>query len=292
MQIVAVCESGTSRRTHRLLNRDGAPAEHLDWDTYISEHPTRPATDEPDGPPDGYTFDNLPTVDFLVFRHTVRRTNTAEVFAAIDRDYVNAYRAATTLAPGIDAILAHLDTITWPANSTAPILVAIKATQAALFQRGWLLRARSDQLIGTLTSERHPRPTDQNWAALRAYIRPERSASAALYLLGVPAPDLPTLTIAEVTQALDDGALRGRSIPLAARPLLSAELLRRTSEGYTDTDRYLTLPTANPRRHLEFIIDARRDLDLPIDGRSIRTANSTHQTRLLYTLGLDLQALT
>lgn len=145
-QIVAVCESGTARRTHRLLNRDGAPAEHMDWDTYLAQHPTRTAPEPSDGPPDGYTFANLPTVDFLVFRHTARQINTADAFASIDKDYVNAYRAATEIEPDIDAVLAHLDTITWPAHSTAPILVAIKATQAALFRRGWLLRARSDAL--------------------------------------------------------------------------------------------------------------------------------------------------
>lgn len=250
-----------------------------------------PKAESSDGPPDGYTFANLPTVDFLVFRHTARQINTPSVFAGIDRDYVNAYRAATDVEPNIDAVLAHLDTITWPAHTTAPILVAIKATQAALFRRGWILRARSDALIGTLTSVRHPRPLEQNWTALRAYIRPERSAAVTLYLLGVPAPDLPTLTVADVAHALDVGTLNGRAIPTAARPLLTAELLRRTSEGHAQTDPYLTLPPVNPRRHMEFIIDARRDLDLPIDGRGIRTANATQQTRLLYTLGLDLKEL-
>jgi hypothetical protein len=291
-QIVAVCETSTARRAHRLLNRDGADAEHLDWDAYLAEHPVLDVDGQADGAlPDGYAFVHLPAVDFLVFRHTARVLNTPEVFADIDRDYVHAYKAATTIKPDIDSVLAHLDEITWPAHSTAPILVAIKATQAALLSRGWLLRARSDQLLGTLTSVRHPRPTERDWKALRAYIRPERSAAVALYLLGTPATELPSVTVAEIEQALRDGALNGHAIPPGARPLLSAELLRRNSEGHTGSAPFLTLPPGNPRRHLEFVIDARRDLDLPIDARNIRTTHSTHQTRVLYTLGLDLRSI-
>lgn len=289
-EIVAVCESGTARRTHRLLNRDGADAHALDWDQFLTAHPVQ-APPTTTGPDRRYTMGHLPSVDFLAFRHTARQVNTADVFAAIDADYVTAYKAATTIDPDIDAVLAHLDETTWTATSTAPILVAIKATQAALFRRGWLLRARPDQLTGTLCTVRHPRATDHDWRALRAYIRPERSAATALFLLNVAAPDIPAVTIADIDTALATGTLNGEPIPDLARPLLTAELLRRRTEGHPDTAPYVTLPPVNPRRHLEFIIDARRDLDLPIDGRTIRTENAAQRTRLLYTLGLDLRSL-
>lgn len=290
-EIVAVCESGTARRTVRLLNRDGADAHPLDWDDYVADHPvqTPPAGSRPEH---RYAMDHVPPVDFLLFRHTARQANTADVFAAINADYTTAYKAATTVTPDIDAVLAHLDETTWTAISTAPIVVAIKATQAALFHRGWILRARSDQLTGTLCTVRHPRATDHDWRKLRAYIRPERSAATALFLLNVAAPDIPSVTIADIDTALATGALNGEPIPDLARPLLTAELLRRRTEGHPETDPYLTLPPGNPRRHLEFIIDARRDLDLPIDGRTIRTDNATQRTRLLYSLGLDLRSLT
>lgn len=297
-EIVAVCESGTARRTNRLLNRDGATATLLDWDAFLAAHPTHepPSDSEPDNP---YRMEHLPSVDFLVFRHTARLANTPDVFHAIDADYTAAYRAAKTLTPSLDAVLTHLDEITWHANSTAPILVAIRATQAALFRRGWLLRARADLLLGTLSTVRHPRPTARDWLALRAYTRPERSATTALYLLGVPATELVDITVVEVERSLQQSLLRDQPIPDLARPLLAAQLLRRRAEGAGEASAYLDLPPGNRRRHMEMIIDARRDLDLPIDGRRIRTDNSTqparpttHRTRIINTLGLDLGLLT
>ncbi|TPG17055.1 hypothetical protein [Pedococcus bigeumensis] len=291
-QIIAVCESGTSRRTLRLLKRDGAAATTLDWDDFLTSNPVRQQQAPTEAPTDGYTLDDLPHVDFLVFRHTAQTITTPAMFATIDKDYTTAFKAATQIEPNLETVLDDIARITWNAHSTASILVTVKAFQAALFRRGWLLRARADQLLGTLCSVRHPRATDRDWKALRAYIRPERSATAALFLLNVPAADIPTLTLKEVENALTDGALRGAPIPEAARPLLIAEALRRHAENQSPDGPFLTLPPGNPRRHLEFIIDARRDLGLPIDGRTIRTENDTHRTRTLYNLGLDLGSLT
>jgi hypothetical protein len=288
--LVGVCDHGTYDTAHRVLQWGGGTVHPLPWDQFDQDHPHRPAPTLPP-PTDGYTMADLPHVDFLMFRHTARQLNDADRFTAIDEHYRDAYTAAHTVEPTIDAVIAHLDTITWPAHTTAPVVVAVRATQAALFKRGWLLRVRTDQLIGNLSSVRHPRPTDRDWKALRAYIRPERSAATALYLLGMSARDIPTLTIGDVEAALEAGTLQGRAIPDLARSLLMAEALRRRAEGHDTADPYLTLPAVNDRRHLEFIIDARRDLDMPIDARQIRNHTYGQSARTLNSLGLEIRSL-
>lgn len=290
VRLTGVCEPGTAHRATAMLHRESGVVIPQSWDAFMAAHPELPAIQNE--PTDPYRAHDLPPVDFLTFRATTRELCTEEVFTAIDADYRTAYTAAREIDPTLDTIIDHLDKVTWQAHTTAPLIVAIRATQAALFSRGWLLKVRTDQMIGTLTSVRHPRPKDSDWRALRAYIRPERSATAALYLLGTPATTIPELTIADIDQALQRGALNDHPIPDLAKPLLHAEVLRRRHEGHTDHEPYLRLPPANPRRHLEFIIDARRDLHLPIDGRQIRNHTYSQSTRTLNSLGLELRSLT
>ena len=291
VRLTGICEPGTARRATASLRWDSGEVIPLPWDEFDHAHPHVAAVEE-EAAADPYGIPDLPYVDFLTFRATTRSLTTPEVFTAVDADYRQAYLAATAVEPTLDALIEHLDAATWDARSTAPLVVAIRATQAALFTRGWLMKVRTDQLLGTLTSVRHPRPTDRDWRALRAYIRPERSATTALYLLGTPAATIPDITIADIDQALTNGHLNGHRIPTLATPLLHAELLRRRSEGQPDHAPYVRLPPGNPRRHMEFIIDARRDLHLPIDGRQIRNRTYSHSTRTLNSLGIDLRSLT
>ena len=290
VRLTGICEPGTVRRATATLRWEAGQVIPLPWDKFMHAHPELPKMQ--DEPTDPYCIDDLPHVDFLTFRATVRNLSTPNVFEAIDNDYRRAYRAASTIEPTLDTVIAHLDATTWEAHTTAPLIVAIRATQAALFARGWLLKVRTDQMLGTLASVRHPRPQDRDWRALRAYIRPERSAAVALYLLGTPASVIPTITIAEIAAALGSGTLNGHTLPAMAKPLLHAEVLRRRSQGHPDSAPYLRLPPGNPRRHLEFIIDARRDLHLPIDGRQIRNHTYSQSARTLNSLGLDLKDLT
>lgn len=290
VRLVGVCDHGTADLARRVLQWDDGIVHTLPWANLDAQYPQMAPPPEA-APSDGYTVDDLPHVDFLTFRHTCRILNTPERITAIDRDYVSAFQAAATIPPTESDVIRHLDQITWPAHTTAPIVVAVRATQAALFQRGWLLKVRTDQLIATVISVRHPRPTDHDWKALRAYIRPERSAAVALFLLGVTANAMPSLTVADIRDALTRGTLNGHTIPALARPLLTAEVLRREAEGNSRTAPYLTLPTVNPRRHIEFIIDARRDLHIPIDARQIRTQKFGQSARTLNTLGFKLKEL-
>lgn len=285
--LTLVCEPGQRERTRRRLQRYNLVSEPVEWADWLSAHPTVPQEER--STTDHYGLDHLPLADFLTFRHACRALNGSERFTAIDADYRRTYNAATAVPATTGAVIDHLADVTTDATSTAPMLVALRATQAAFFARGHLLHAHTDRILGVLSCNRAPQPADHDWRALRAYTRPERSAVAALYLLGVQANALLTVTVARIADALDRNSIDKRAIPPLARPLLATQLARRIAEGATSDDVYLNLRGA--RRHLEILIDARRDLGLPIDGRNLRDDDTSNATRLLHRLGLELRSL-
>lgn len=254
---VLVCEPGhAATAAHRFRDAGITPAP-LDWDTWLEEHPKPSVNLATVGAlEEGYNLDHLPKCDFLTFRYACRERNTTDRFQAIDSDYVRVYGAAQTVMPDEPAVISHLDAMTAAATSTASMLVAIRATQSAFFARGHLLRAHPDRLLGVLSCTKAPRPTDDDWRALRAYIRPERAATTTLYLLGVAANALNSTTVEAVHNAMSSGRIAGRTIPDLAKPLLAAQLVRREHEEAAPADSYLNLN--GERRHLEILIAARR----------------------------------
>lgn len=283
-----VTEPTAAHATTTALARDGHVASSGTWKDMEQRFPAATPR-SPEATP-GYTMDHLPQSDFTLFRAACKTHNTPGRFARIDQDYTRSYWAATDVEPGLKEVIAHLDRVTAAATTTAPMLVAVRATQQALFDRGHLLQAHPELLLGTLSSIRPPQPTSSDWLALRAYTRPERAATAALYLLSVPTQELQAVTVTEVDQGLTTGRLREAPINDLARPLLRAQLLRRRAEGAADSQSYLNL--RGNRRHLEILIDARRDCGLPIDGRNLRDDDTAHTHRPLYRLGLKIGALT
>jgi hypothetical protein len=286
--VTFVCEPGGYERTRAAVHAAGVSTTRLPWDDLLARLPIVPAP-VPDPEP-AYGMDHLPTDDFLLFRHHARTLNTTERFEAIDADYRTAYQSALTVTPDLDEVVAMLAEVTRSATITAPIMVALRATQAALLTRGWLLNAHQDKAIGTLCSVRSPNPTDAHWRALHGYVRTPRVAGIALYLLDVPPEDLNTVTIGNVQNFLAVGHVNGRPIPSLARPLLKAHLSSRRSNNATDDEAYLD--QLGPRRHLEDLIDARRHLGIPIDARFLRGGSLTHTQRPIWRFGLELRDLT
>jgi len=287
---VLVCEPGHAGATTHRFRQAGFNPAPLDWNTWLDQHKQAPVSLENPGALDAdYSLDHLPKCDFLTFRYACRELNTSDRFQQIDHDYVRVYRAAQAVEPNESAVISHLDAMTATATSTASMLVAIRATQSALFSRGHLLRAHPDRLLGVLSCMKAPHPKSDDWRGLRAYIRPERAATTALYLLGVAANALTSATVADVRNALSSGRIAGRTIPDAATPLLAAQLARREHEHASAADSYLNLN--GERRHLEILIDARRDLGLPIDGRNLRNDDSSNPTRVLHRLGFEVRSL-
>ncbi|NYD40023.1 hypothetical protein [Nocardioides panaciterrulae] len=287
-EVTFVCEPGGYERTRAAVLAAGVTPEQLAWDDLLDRLP--PVPDSEPLPEPAYGMEHLPTVDFLLFRHHARTLNEPQRFTAIDANYRAAYAAATTVEPNLDSIVAMLAEVTRTATDTAPIMVALRATQVALLTRGWLLNAHQDKAIGTLCSVRSPNPTDAHWRALHGYVRTPRVAGVALYLLDIAPDVINAVTIAEVERFLHDGHVRGRPLPDLARPLLKAHLAFRRGENARDGDPYLN--QKGPRRHLEDLIDARRHLGIPIDARFLRGGSLTHTQRPIWRFGLELRDLT
>ena len=285
-EVTFVAEPGGYERTRSAVHAAGIDTTPLAWSDLLDRLPVAP---EPSPQPEPtYTMEHLPTVDFLLFRHQARTLNEPDRWAAIDADYRTAYQAA--LEADLDAVVAMLADVTRDTTVTAPIMVALRATQAALLTRGWLLNAHQDKALGTLCSVRSPNPTDAHWQALHGYVRTARVAGVALYLLDTPPDDLNGVTVGEVEAFVRDGNVRGRPLPDLARPLLKAHLSARRAEGATDTDPYLN--QKGVRRHLEDLIDARRHLGIPIDARFLRGGSLKHSERPIWRFGLELRDLT
>jgi hypothetical protein len=294
-RITFACEPGYGQRTRDAVHAAavtgvnlGVTSTWLDWDTLVDRLPVAPTVIAP--PPAPYTMRHLPVCDFLLFRNQARLTNEPAVFDAIDDDYRRAYTAALDVEPTLDAVVTMVAAVTREATDTAPIMVALRATQVALLARGWLLTAHQDKAMGTLCAIRPPNPTDAHWRSLHGYVRTQRVAGVALYLLNVAPDDLNTVTISDVEIALNTGVLGSTPIPDLARPLLKAQLHHRRSEGAEPGDGYLN--QRGPRRHLEDLIDARRHLGIPIDARFLRNGTLTHTERPIWRFGLDLRNLT
>lgn len=286
--VTFVCEPGGYEKTRAAVHAAGVTTTRLDWNDLLERLPLVP---EPQPLPEpAYDMRHLPAADFLLFRHQARILNTPEVFEAIDADYRTAYKHALDVHPDLDAVVAMLATVTSDATVTAPIMVSLRATQAALLTRGWLLNAHQDKAIGTLCAVRSPNPTDTHWRALHGYVRTARVAGVALYLLDIPPNDLNAVTVGDIETFLADGHVRGRPIPNLARPLLKAHLSLRRSQGAGDDDPYLN--QKGERRHLEDLIDARRHLGIPIDARFLRGGSLTHTQRPIWRFGLELRDLT
>lgn len=300
-QVTFVAEPGQHEKVRRAVQAAEVPVSRLAWDDLLNALPDLPQSHRTIGPnartasavpgetPVPYEMGHLPTVDFLLFRHQARTLNTPERFAAIDADYRAAYKAALDFEPEQAAVIAGIAEVTREATSTAPIMVALRATQAALLTRGWLLAAHPDKAIGTLCAIRPPRPTDDHWRALHGYVRTARVAGVALFLLDVPPGDLNAITVGDVAGFLREGAVRGRPIPALARPLLQVHHSVRISQGAAPGDPYLNQKGA--RRHHEDLIDARRHLSIPIDARQLHSTLA-HSHRALWRIGLELRDLT
>lgn len=184
-RVTFVAEPGDVDRTRQALTVAGYDPTPLDWDALLARLPVL-SSGAPDAKPP-YDMSHLPVCDFLLFRNRARLLNTPERFAAIDHDYRTAYQAALTVKSDLYAVIDAMADLCRDATTTAQMLVVLRGTQQALLTRGWHLAARADKTLGTLSAIKPPAPTDAAWAALHGYTVTRRPATAALYLVDVPA---------------------------------------------------------------------------------------------------------
>jgi hypothetical protein len=114
--------------------------------------------------------------------------------------------------------------------------------------------------------------SDHDWAVLRAYRPPYRSALVALHEAGIPLGTLMSLTIGEVATALATGHLGQHPVSDEARPFLAAQLLQRATERGKGDEPFVLGQVRTPG---DVINRASRDLGLLIGTRHAPTNRHT-----------------
>jgi len=288
-RVTFACETNQTEVVRQALANHGSTVSDVPWHTFETWLPAAGSALAPADPTPTYTLDDLPKSDFLTFRHDTRRLTDPDVWHAVDHDYRNTYKHALDITAALDDIIKMLAATTAGATTTGPVLVALRAAQAALFTRGVLLAVHIDKALGTLSAIKPTRPTDHHWHALHGYLGTARGAGAAIYLLNTPPEHLNNVTLDDIRAWLYADEANGITLHPVARPLLAAHLHTREADGATGSDSYLNRPG---RAAIDDLIDARRHLGIPIDARNLKPANIAHTHRPLYRFGLELRDLT
>jgi len=225
---------------------------------------------------------SVPRADFTLFRDTCRRLLPTDDFARVDSLYAATARRVFHDArePVQHDVFAELMAALETSPSLDDCIVVLRATQAGLFRRGWLLGADLTKVIGRLTSEtRGVALTDAQWRSLRAYRSPTRAAVCALSAIGYGTREIRTLTLADASE----GSPLLRDAPALALPYLRAQRISRYGAGVRAEDWLLNAERAAVSNAIK---DGRRDLGLRL--ACTPTAAKDERVRLRTSFGFSL----
>lgn len=230
----------------------------------------------------------LPRADFYEFRAACRDVLTPAQFAHVDTLYCDTFRTVTKAQPSTDQAASDLlfDAV---ANhtSTGEVLTIARATQAALFTQGHLLKIWVPRLLNGVADGDHRRLTPAEIRALRAYRTPWRSAAFVLHDADLSLDQISALTVGQVTT---DGGLTGADhLPLHpdARVYLRAQRHYRLLSGATRTDPLVTAGQPQLQRAFR---RAGSQLNVPAPGNHTRRRSSRNETWRT-TLGVTIAPL-
>ncbi len=259
--LLLVCDAGHARNTTNRLRCWGA--EQTTWDTAAGTLPPARAHAAVAATPDPVEWDRqvtLPRADFTLFRDACRRLLPPDRFGPVDTLYKQtAHRVLTDpRAPMQQHVFEELTAEFDRSPTLDHCITVLRATQAALFRRGWLLGADLGKVIARLTSENRTMPlTDAQWRSLRAYRSPARSAACALAASGYGNTESLRLTLVDTAE--DSPAMN--AVNALALPYLRAQRLSRYGEGAQEHEGYFDLGKTALSNALK---DARRTLGLPL----------------------------
>lgn len=261
-RLLLACDPSTGTQVADGLADYGAA--RIDWHEAARLVPPPAGSSPPEAPPQTAVWTDrdltLPREDWPLFRSECRRLLHADTFAAVDAEYVRAFRAARawlkTNEPYEQGTADLVGSIVGEAGSLDQAIVALRACQAAHMEAGWSLRVDLEQAVNAI-SQRPVHIGDDGWTALRAYREPHRSAVITLHQHGLTVAAMHRLTTG---QANDDGSLvAGTAIDPRGRAYLRAQILDRRSGGAGPDD---PLFEEGSRRSVNAIRDAREDLSL------------------------------
>lgn len=185
----------------------------------------------------------LPRVDFYKFRARCRDTLTQEEFAAVDAQYVHAFRQVRQQPfPTSETAAARLRQMTEDTDNPGVALTRLRAAQAAMFTRGLYLNVHVPYFLSVICDNEHRRLTEPEVRALAAYRTPWRSAGIVLADANLDADAVRRLTVGDVT---DDGTLpttEHEPMHPPAAIFLRAQRHLRLIQGAEPSDRFITQP--------------------------------------------------
>ncbi len=222
----------------QALHRQTWTTDTLSWSDLTWPWPARSHPDPPEEP-----FPAVPDADFVRFRAVARDTLSAESFLRVDRLY--SAELARGLAFARDGSITKrscrdaLAALVARCRTLPEMTTALRALQAALFRKGWLLHADLRQLLNRWDGVVAPDPVA--WSALRAYRQPWRGAVCVLAGAGCSIEQMQALRMRDVVCDGSELSIEGEriSIERAASVLLRAQRELRRTDGATDDDLFL-----------------------------------------------------
>lgn len=273
-RLLLACDHGHAAAT---AGRLGDPPV-VPWEQALAALPPP----EPDAPyvasTDPIEWDSrvgVPRSDWTVFRDDCRRLLPAERFEHVDRLYRETARRvlARPVEPTVDQVVDDLTADLDACGSLDDAVTVLRATQAGLFKRGWILGADLEKTVTRLCSPERSLPlSDSEWRLLRGYASPLRAAVCALNAAGVPNNDMIAVTVQDTS---DDGPLM-QSLPAPALPYLRAQRLARLADGAAQDSALVPIGTAAVSGVLR---NARRDLGLRFANRLVGGAERNVRVR-------------
>ena len=228
--------------------------------------------------------DEVPWVDFPLFRATSRQLLTPTDFDRVDRLYRSTFQAVKTRHPSSTAEAAELlRGLLAEAPHPAMTITIVRAAQAAFLALGYLLKADLRRLYLLASQGLNQRLDRDHFLTLRDEPIPAVGAIAVLADLEWDDNTIASHPLADITP---DGRIDGTSEPTSpeAKALLATQRLHRLLEGAQPTEPFINAPERTIRIALRDV--AKRGI--PIDISRAVTAKADrwqHQT------GIHLQEI-
>lgn len=266
------------------VRRWGAAAGATDiaWSTLSANLPDPGSEASPGNGPSSFP-EEVPWVDFPLFRSACRTLLTPEDFASVDVTYRAAFRKVRGAPPRDDANAADLLLrLLQDTDSPSRALTMVRAAQAACLANGQLLKVDLNRLYLLVSQSLHRRMNRQELLALRDQVLPHMAAIPVLADAGLDNDQIGSLRITDV--APDGHPSIGDPITDPGRRLLEVQRLFRLLEGAQPHDSFI-------EDHARLIPRALRHaarMGAPVDASRATTAKAD---RWQHKTGVHLQEI-
>lgn len=252
-----------------------AGATDIEWDTLTADLPAPVTNDNAEQGHPSFP-EEVPWVDFPLFRSACRSLLTQQDFEYVDEVYRTAFRAVRAARPRDTAeAAALLQRLLQDVDSASQAIVIVRAAQSACLAKGHLLKVDLNRLYLLVSQSVHRRMNHQELLALRDQVQPHMAAIPVLADAGLDNSQIGSLRIGDVDR--DGSPAVGASVAEPGRQILRVQRLFRLLEGAQPHDPFI-------EDHVRLIPRALRlaaRMGAPVDASRATTAKADrwqHQT--------------